>query len=346
MAFWDSLLGSVSPDISVDFGSYTTPVLVSGQGKVYSEPSYLAYDKIQKRIVAVGAAAKALIGRTLSSIEVSRPIREGVIADFDGTALLLKYLLKLANPKGIMAPRMVVGVPGDASDVECRAAAEAARSAGARTVYIVPQLLASAVGTGLPVLEPHGHLVVNIGGETVQAGVISMSEIIVSECLRWGSGRFDEKLITYLRNYHNHLVSSASAEELKISVGSALRDQMPVSGEVCGFDLSSGLPKRLIIDSAQIAAQLEESLEEIAQMIKRVLEATPPELAEDIMESGCVLCGGGALLRGIDTYINRALGVDCYVAPEPLLSTVLGADMILKDPRLMRSVMNRSLVSL
>ena len=346
MAFWDSLIGSVSPDISVDLGSYTTPVLVSGQGRVYSEPSYLAYDKMQRRIVAVGAAAKALIGRTLSSVEVLRPIREGVIADFDGTALLLKYLLKLANPKGIMAPRMIVGAPGDASDVECRAAAEVARSAGARTVYIVPQLLASAVGAGLPVLEAHGHLVVNIGGETVQAGVISMSEIIVSECLRWGSGRFDEKLVTYLRNCHNHLVSAASAEELKISVGSALRDQMPVSGEVCGFDLSSGLPKRLIIDSAQIAAQLEESLDEIAQLIKRVLEATPPELAEDIMESGCVLCGGGALLRGIDTYINRAVGVECYVAPEPLLSVVLGADMILKDPRLLRSVMNRSLVSL
>ncbi|MDO5296023.1 MAG: rod shape-determining protein [bacterium] len=346
MAFWDSLLGNISPDISVDMGSYTTPVLVSGQGKVFSEPSYLAYDKIQRRVVAIGAAAKALIGRTLPHVEVLRPIREGVIADFDGTALLLKYLLKLANPKGIMAPRMVVGVPGDASDVECRAAAEVARSAGARTVYIVPQLLASAVGAGLPIMEAQGHLVVNIGGETIQAGVISMGEIIVSECLRWGSGRFDEKLVTYLRNSHNHLISLANAEELKISVGSALRGQLPISGGVCGFDLSAGLPKRLSVDSEQIAAQLEEYLEEIAQLSKRVLEATPPELAEDIMAAGCVLCGGGALLRGIDMYMNRALRIDCYVAPDPLLSVVLGADMILKDPRLLRSVMNRSLVSL
>ncbi len=339
-------MGSVSPDISVDLGSYTTQVLVSGQGKVFSEPSYLAYDKIQRRVVAVGAAAKAMIGRTLPSVEVFRPVREGVIADFDGTTLLLKYLLRLANPKGIMAPRMIVGAPGDASDVECRAAAEVARSAGARTVYLVPQLLASAVGAGLPVLEARGHLVVNIGGETLQAGVVSMGEIIVSECLRWGSGRFDEKLATYLRNFHNHLISLANAEELKMSVGSALHETVPLSGSVCGFDLGSGLPKRLGVDSALTAEQFEEPLEEIVQLIKRVLETTPPELAEDIMEAGCVLCGGGALLRGIDTYINRAVGVECYIAPEPLLSVVLGADMVLKDPRLLRAVMNRSLVSL
>lgn len=323
-----------------------TPVLVSGQGKVYGEPSYIAYDNNLHRYLAIGSAAKAMSGRSLPSVSVFRPVREGVVADFNGTELLLKHLLRLANPKGIIAPRMVVGVPVDASDVEWRAVAEVARSAGARTVYVVPQLLAAAVGVGFPVLEARGQLVLIVGGETIQAGVVSMGEVIHAEGLRWGSGRFDERLVTFLRNNHKHLVDVSGAEELKIALGTAEKSDVPATGNICGLDLSSGLPKRINLDSNQIAAQLQELLEEISQLIKRVLEATPPELAEDIMSAGCAMCGGGAQLRSLDTYLTNATGVECFVVDRPQFSVVLGEDAILKNPRLLRTVMNRSLVSL
>ncbi len=339
-------MGVVSPDISIDLGSDTTPIFVSGQERVYSEPTCLAIDVRQNKVLAVGLKAKAMAGRTLSHIQVVSPVREGVIADFDGAESIIKHLLSLVNAKGILAPRMIVGVPVDASDVECRAAAEAARAAGARTVYIVPHLLASAVGAGLPVFEARGHMIVNIGAETVQAGVISMGDVIVSEGLRWGSRRFDERLTTVLRSKYNHLVDKGSAELLKISAGSAMEDDAPISGNIAGLDLTSGLPRSIELSSNDIAAILREQLEEIVQLLKRILEATPPELAEDIMETGCIMCGGGSLLRGFDRFLSHSTGVYCSLAENPALSVVLGAEMILKDPQLLRTALNRSLVSL
>ena len=342
----EKIFGWVSPDISLDLGSYTTTALVGGQGKVFSEPTYVAFERSHNRVVAVGAMAKALAGRTLSNIEVVRPVREGVLADFDSAEIFIKHTLRLINAKGVAAPRIVVGVPVGASDVECRAAAEAARAAGARTVYIIPQLLASAVGAGAAVMDPRGQMVLNIGGETVQVGVISMGNIIVSEGVRWGSGRFDECLVAFFRNKFNHLVDAANAEELKIKIGSTPGEDGAAKADICGLDLNSGLPRAISVDSDAIAEQLAGPLDEIAQMLKRVLEMTPPELAEDIMENGCLLCGAGSLLRGMDRYLSRASGIYCYRAEDPAISSVVGAEQVLRDPLLLRSMLSRSLLSL
>lgn len=336
----DRMLSHLSPDIGIDLGTAMTPVLECGRGVTVREPSYVAIDRKKDRVVAYGAEARLMDGRTPPHVEVVRPVREGVIADYDIAESMIRHLIGRTRSSGLLRPRIMVGVPSDATDVERRAVSEATRAAGARTVYIVPQPLAAAVGAGLPVLEARGSMIVDVGGGTSQAAVMSMGGIVVSGCIRVAGDRMDEALVSYLRRAHNLLVGDRSAEELKIAVGAALPVGQPIQAEVRGRDLPSGLPRALSIDSNELCSVFAEQVRDIAELVRNILESTPPELASDIVESGIALCGGGCLLRGLDEYLTQATGVYCYRVEDPLSSVALGAEKLFSDPRLMRIVFN------
>ncbi len=336
----DRVLSHLSADIGIDLGTAMTPVLECGRGVTVREPSYVAIDRRKDRVLAVGSEARLMEGRTPPHIEVVRPVRDGVIADYDTAETMIRHLLGRTRANGVLRPRIMVGVPSDATDVERRAVSEATRAAGARVVYIVPQPLAAAVGAGLPVLEARGSMIVDIGGGTSQAAVMSMGGIIVSGCIRVAGDRMDDALVSYLRRAHNLLVGERRAEELKVAVGAAVPVMDPGRSRVRGRDLQSGLPREVEIDSNELSAVFTEHVREIAEMVRQILEATPPELASDIIESGIALCGGGCLLRGMDEYLTQETGVFCYRVEDPLSSVALGAEKLFSDPRLMRTVFN------
>ncbi len=336
----DRMLSHLSADIGIDLGTAMTPVLECGRGVTVREPSYVAIDRRKDRILAVGSEARQMEGRTPPHVEVVRPVRDGVIADYDTAETLIRHLLGRTRSHGVLRPRIMVGVPSDATDVECRAVSEATRAAGARVVYIVPQPLAAAVGAGLPVLEARGSMIVDIGGGTSQAAVMSMGGIIVSGCIRVAGDRMDDALVSHLRREHNLMVGERRAEELKVAVGAAIPVLDPARSRVRGRDLRSGLPREVEIDSNELSTVFAEHVREIAEMVRQILEATPPELASDIIEAGIALCGGGCLLRGMDEYLTQETGVFCYRVEDPLSSVALGAERLFSDPRLMRAVFN------
>ncbi|MFP4496937.1 MAG: rod shape-determining protein [Vulcanimicrobiota bacterium] len=336
--YLDHILSNFSADVGIDLGTANTPVLVKGRGIVLCEPTYVTRDLHTGGIIAVGNDAKAMEGRTPSHIEVIRPVRDGVIADFDVAERLIHHLLKKVGVDRFVKPRVIIGVPTDCTDVEWRAVTEAALSAGARRVYIVEQPLAGAVGAGLPVMAARGSMVVDIGGGTSEVAVVSMGGIVHARTSRIAGDEMDESILNYIRKKYNMLVGIRTAEELKITIGSAKETPVTHISMVRGRDLTSGLPTTLEIDSNEIFEALSEIVQSLVDLVKQTLESTPPELVADIQEQGIYLTGGGSLLRHMDKVLSDATGVTCCYPQDPGACVVFGTDRLFRNPKLFKSI--------
>lgn len=336
----------VSHDIGIDLGTVNTLVLVRNKGILIREPSVVAIHKKSKQVLAIGAEAKRMLGRTPMAIEVVRPLRDGVISDFDTTQAMLRHFIQKVHqnpgsgfklPK-IPRPRVVVGIPSGVTEVERRAVQDAALMSGARAAYLIEEPMAAAIGAGLPIEEPEGNMVVDIGGGTTEIAVISLGGVVINRSLRVAGDELDQDIINYLRMRYGLLIGEKTAENIKIEVGSA----MPLKGEketvVRGRDLATGLPKSLKISSSEIREALMNTLNQIIGMIAEVLEETPPELVADVLERGIVITGGGALLRGLDKKIAEETKIPVWIADDPLTTVVRGCGRVLEDLDLLSKV--------
>ena len=326
-----------SKDLGIDLGTANTLVHIRGKGIVIREPSVVAIRSDTKQVLAVGEEAKRMIGRTPGNIIAIRPMRDGVIADFDVTQEMLKYFIRSAIRRSIMLhPRVVISVPSGVTEVEKRAVYEAARQAGAREAYLVEEPMAAAIGAGLPVHEPTGSMVVDIGGGTSEVAVISLGGIVTSRSLRIGGNKMDDAIISYIKKEYNLMIGERTAEEIKIRIGAAYPIEEEQSIDVRGRDLITGLPKTLSIASSEILEALHEPVSQIVDAIKLTLEKTPPELAADIMDKGIMLTGGGALLDGIDTLIAQETGMPVHIAESPLDSVAQGTGKVLEELEILK----------
>ncbi|MHB1253430.1 MAG: rod shape-determining protein [Candidatus Humimicrobiaceae bacterium] len=322
----------VGRDMGIDLGTANTLVFVKGKGIVLDEPSIVAIDKDTNKILAVGKEAKRMVGRTPGNIVAIRPLRDGVIADFETTEKMLRYFIQRVHKNVAFArPRIVICVPSGITAVERKAVIEATEQAGARAAYIIEEPLAAAIGADLPVNEPTGSMIVDIGGGTSEVAVISLGGIVVSQSLRIGGDEMDEAITYYLKKEHNLLLGERSAEKVKIEIGSAFPLENEEKLEINGRDLVTGLPKTIIITSQQIRKALEKTIADIVNSIIEVLDVTPPELASDIMKRGIVLSGGGALLKGLTERVSRETHCPVYLANDPLASVALGAGRCSED---------------
>jgi len=329
---FDFFLNLIGRDMGIDLGTANTLVFVKNKGIVLNEPSIVAIDKDNKKILAVGMEAKKMVGRTPGNIIAIRPLKDGVIADFDTTERMLRYFIQKAHKNmAIARPRIVICVPSGITAVEKKAVVEATEQAGARAAYIIEEPLAAAIGSDLPIDEPTGSMVVDIGGGTSEVAVISLGGIVAYQSLRIGGDEMDEAIIYYLKKENNLLVGESTAEKMKMEIGSAFPLENEEKMEVNGRDLVTGLPKTIIITSQQVRAALEKTLSDIINAIVEVLDETPPELASDIMKRGIVLSGGGALLKGLTERISRETHCPVYLAPDPLASVALGAGKCVED---------------
>lgn len=333
MSLFDSLFGEYGGDLAIDLGTANTLVAVRGQGIVINEPSVVAIDKSESRVLAVGADAKRMIGRTPGSIIAERPLKDGVIADFDVTEVMLRYFIEKARGHHYPwtpRPRVVVCVPSGVTSVEKRAVFEATMSAGARQAYLIEEPMAAAIGADLPVEEPTGSMVIDIGGGTTEVAVIAMGGIVVSQSVRVAGDEFDRAILTHVRDAYNLAIGERTAEDIKIKVGSAvpLKDELDV--EVNGRDVITGLPKTVRIESEEIRRALQKPLEDMTKAVKDALDATPPDLASDLMYYGILLTGGGALLRGLDILLREETGVSVNVSPTALDNVVNGCARVLE----------------
>ncbi len=342
--FINSLLGMFSNDLGIDLGTASTLVYAKGRGIVCNEPSVVAIDKTTRRVLAVGAEAKRMLGRTPGDIIAIRPMKDGVIADFDATEQMLRYFIqKVHNRKTFLRPRIIVGVPSGITQVEQRAVRDSAEQAGAREVYLIEEPMAAAIGAGLPITEPSGNMVVDIGGGTTDVAVISLAGIVYSKTVKTGGDKMDEAIINYIKRKYNLLIGERTAEHIKMSIGSAYKiDDEGKTMEVRGRDLVSGIPKTLIIDDEEVREALMEQVLTIVNTIKVTLENTPPELAADIVEKGIVLAGGGALLKGIDVLIREETALPIVIAEDPLSAVVMGTGKALDELDLLRRVSVRT----
>lgn len=327
-------------DMGIDLGTANTLVNVKGKGIVVREPSVVAIQEDTKEVLAVGLEAKRMIGRTPGNIIAIRPLKDGVIADFDITQSMLKYFIKRAYPKRSLffAPRVVVGVPSGVTEVEKRAVIEAALSAGAKDALLIEEPMAAAIGAGLPVAEPTGSMVVDIGGGTTEIAVISLGGIVTSKSIRIGGDEMDESIVHYIKKEYNLMIGERTAEETKISIGSAFLRPKEEKMEIRGRDLVTGLPKTLTVTSTEILNALKEPVNAILEGIKITLEKTPPELAADIMEFGIMLTGGGALLDGLDVLIRKETGMPVRIAEEPLDCVAIGTGRALENYDVLKRV--------
>jgi len=339
-----------SKAIGIDLGTANTLVHVRGKGILLREPSVIALDTHSKKVLAVGEEAKRMLGRTPGSIVAIRPLKDGVIADFDQTQQMLQgFIKKVVRHNAFFGPRVVVGIPSGVTEVEWRAVKEAVMKAGAAEAYTIEEPFAAAIGAGLPVSEPTGSMIVDIGGGTSEVAVISLGGIVTSRSIRVAGDEIDEAIVAYVRRVYNLLIGDRTAEEVKIEIGSAypLEDEMTM--EVRGRDLITGLPRSAVITSREIREAIHDPLMEIVEAVKLTLETTPPELAADIMERGIVLAGGGALLRGIDSLINAETAMEVHIAPDPLSCVVMGTAKALEEsesnPALKRALLSTSGVS-
>ena len=329
---FDFFLNLIGRDMGIDLGTANTLVYVKNKGIVLNEPSIVAIDKDNKKILAVGMEAKKMVGRTPGNIVAIRPLKDGVIADFDTTERMLRYFIqKVHKNMAIARPRIVICVPSGITAVEKKAVVEATEAAGARAAYIIEEPLAAAIGSNLPIDEPTGSMVVDIGGGTSEVAVISLGGIVAYQSLRIGGDEMDEAIIYYLKKENNLLVGESTAEKMKMEIGSAFPLENEEKMEVNGRDLVTGLPKTIIITSQQVRAALEKTLSDIINAIVEVLDETPPELASDIMKRGIVLSGGGALLKGLTERISRETHCPVYLAPDPLAAVALGAGKCIED---------------
>ena len=329
----DMFFGSYAGDLAIDLGTANTLVSVRGKGIVIREPSVVAIDKNDERILAVGIEAKRMLGRTPGNIVAVRPLKDGVIADFDVTEAMLRYFIDKASEKRYPwtpRPRVVVCVPSGVTSVEKRAVFEATIQAGARQAYLIEEPMAAAIGADLPVEEPTGSMVIDIGGGTTEVAVIAMGGIVVSQSIRIAGDEFDQAILTHVRDAYNLAIGERTAEDIKIKVGSAvpLKDELDV--EVNGRDVITGLPKTVRIKSEEIRRALNKPLDEMAKAVKDALDATPPDLASDLMYYGILLTGGGALLRGLDVRLRDETGVSVNVSPTALDNVVNGCARVLE----------------
>lgn len=329
----DMFFGSYAGDLAIDLGTANTLVSVRGKGIVIREPSVVAIDKNDERILAVGIEAKRMLGRTPGNIVAVRPLKDGVIADFDVTEAMLRYFIAKASEKRYPwtpRPRVVVCVPSGVTSVEKRAVFEATIQAGARQAYLIEEPMAAAIGADLPVEEPTGSMVIDIGGGTTEVAVIAMGGIVVSQSIRIAGDEFDQAILTHVRDAYNLAIGERTAEDIKIKVGSAvpLKDELDV--EVNGRDVITGLPKTVRIESEEIRRALNKPLDEMAKAVKDALDATPPDLASDLMYYGILLTGGGALLRGLDVRLRDETGVSVNVSPTALDNVVNGCARVLE----------------
>ena len=315
-------------DMGIDLGTANTLVYVKGKGIVLREPSVVAINNITKKPLAVGTEAKQMIGRTPGNIVAIRPLKDGVIADFDVTQTMLKqFIEKITNKSAFTSPRIIVCFPSGVTEVERRAIDEATKSAGARDVVLMEEPMAAAIGAGLPVDEPTGSMIVDIGGGTTEVAVISLGGIVTSKSLRVAGDELDQSIINYIKKEYNLMIGERTAEQIKMQIGSAFtsEDEEELSMDIKGRDLITGLPKTINITEIQIRSALREPVISIIEAIKTTLEKTPPELAADIMDKGIMLAGGGALLRGLDTLINNETHMPVHIAESPLDCVALGA---------------------
>ncbi len=336
MGFFDL----ISNDIGIDLGTANTLVFVRGQGIVLNEPSVVALERISNKVVAIGSAAKEMLGRTPGEIVAIRPLRDGVIADFEITEKLLgDFIKRVVRHKYLMKPRIVISVPSGITEVEKRAVRDSAENAGAREVYLIQEPMAAAIGVGLPVDQPSGTMVIDIGGGTSEIAVIALNGIVSVTSIRVAGDEMNEAIIMYLRKNYNLLIGELTAEELKISIGSACQLEQELSTEVRGRDLVAGVPKCIKLSSVQLREALAEPIEAIIEGVRRSLEQTPPELASDILERGIVLTGGGALLRGLDRRLREETNLPVYAADDPLTCVVRGSGKVLEDMQLFDKVL-------
>jgi rod shape-determining protein MreB len=326
------LLGRFSRDMGIDLGTANTLVHVRGRGILLREPSVVAIEKESKKVLAVGEEAKRMLGRTPSTIVAIRPLKDGVIADFDQTEKMIRYFIEKVHRRTMwIAPRVVVGVPSGVTEVEERAVREAAKKAGAKEAYLIEEPMAAAIGAGLPVVEPTGSMIVDIGGGTTEVAVISLSGIVNSRSIRVAGDEIDEAIISYVRRTYNLYIGDRMAEEAKFEVGSAYPAGPERTMEVRGRDLISGLPRSTIITSSEIREAIQDPINAIVEAVKVTLESTPPELAADIYERGIVLAGGGALLEGLDKLLARETSMPVHVATDPLSCVVIGTGRVLEE---------------
>jgi rod shape-determining protein MreB len=327
-----NVLTFLGRDMAVDLGTANTLVYVRGRGIVLNEPSVVALNTNNGQIVAVGAEAKRMIGRTPGNIVAVRPLKDGVIADFDVTERMLRYFIQKVHRRSRMAkPRIVVAVPSGITGVEQSAVKEAGHQAGARRVYIIEEPMAAAIGAGLPVNEPTGNMVVDIGGGTTEVAVISLGGIVTSQSIRIGGDEMDQAIITFGKKEHSLMLGERTAEEIKVALGSAFPATDEPHAEIRGRDLVSGLPKTVVISTAEVRRAIEEPLNLIIDAVRSTLDKCPPELAGDVMDRGIALTGGGALLRGLDQRIREETGMPVHIADSPLDSVVLGTGKCVED---------------
>ena len=329
----DRVLGLFSNDIGIDLGTANTLVYVKGRGIVINEPSIVAMNQKTGQVVAVGAQAKEMMGRTPAHIIAVQPVIDGVISDFEVTSEMLAYLIGKAQAghTKLLGPRVVVGVPSGITSVEVRAVRDAARAAGAREVHIIEEPMAAAIGIELPIHEPRGNMVVDIGGGTTDIGVISLGGIVNARNVRIAGDKFNADIVSHVRNEFKMLIGDKSAEETKIAISSISPGRMPLEALVRGRDLVTGLPREMRITDQDVRNAIGHSIEELIESIKEVLETTPPEIISDVMQRGIYLAGGGALIRGIPDFLTNALGIAFIVAPDPLTAVVRGTAIVLDD---------------
>lgn len=333
------LLGYFSNDLGIDLGTANTLVYVKDRGIVLREPSVVAIQQGTSRVLAVGEEAKRMLGRTPGNIVAIRPMKAGVIADFEVTEAMLRYFIrKVHNRKWVIRPRIIISVPSGITEVEKRAVKDSATHAGAREVYLIEEPMAAAIGVGLPVQEPAGNMIVDMGGGTTEVAIISLAGIVLSRSVRVGGDEMDEAIVQYLKRVYNLMIGERTAEEIKITIGSAYPLGEEVSMEVKGRDLVAGLPKTLTITSEEIREALQEPVSAIIEAIRITLERCPPELSSDLVDRGIVLAGGTSQLRGMDKLLAEQTGLPVHVAEDPLCAVAEGTGVVLHELNFLRKV--------
>lgn len=328
------LFSRFSRDIGIDLGTANTLAYVLGKGIVLQEPSVVAVDQLTKQTLAVGADAKMMLGRTPGNVVAIRPLRDGVIADFEKAELMLQHFIRRVHGgKSLVSPRVVVGIPSGVTGVERRAVMEAATQAGAREVHLLDEPVAAAIGAGLPVDEPTGNMIIDIGGGTTEVAVMSLQGSVISESVRVAGDELTESIAQYMKKVHNLVIGERTAEEIKIQIGSAYptHDNDDAHMEVRGLHLLSGLPRTVLVKGPEIRESMTEPLSSIVEAVKRTLERMPPELAADIVDRGIMLAGGGALLKGLDKLISHETGIVVHIASDPLCCVVMGTGLVLEN---------------
>ncbi|EDO6631596.1 rod shape-determining protein [Campylobacter coli] len=341
----DQLIGFFSSDMGIDLGTANTLVLVKDKGIVINEPSVVAVERerygSRAKILAVGKEAKDMVGKTPGNIEAIRPMKDGVIADFDMTEKMIRYFIeKTHRRKSFLRPRIIISVPYGLTQVERKAVRESALSAGAREVFLIEEPMAAAIGANLPIQEPKGNLVVDIGGGTTEIGVISLGGLVISKSIRTAGDKLDTSIVNYVKEKYNLIIGERTGEEIKIAIGSAIQFPKELSMVVKGRDQVSGLLSRIELTSEDVREAMREYLKEIADALKMVLEMMPPDLASDIVENGVVLTGGGALIRGLDKYLSEIVRLPVYIADEPLLAVAKGTGKALEEISLLQQLTN------